>query len=126
MPLLFSSHQLELVERICDDLVILSQGAVVAAGSAEELRARGPARIRVAFSGGTDAALVRDVRGVTVVDVDGDTALLDLDGSSAGDAGADREQAEAELLRRLADAGPVREFTRVVRPLSEVFREVTR
>ena len=41
VPLLFSSHQLELVERLCDDLVILSDGAVVAAGSAE--RAARPA-----------------------------------------------------------------------------------
>ena len=32
-PLLFSSHQLDLVERLCDDLVILSRGRVVAAGA---------------------------------------------------------------------------------------------
>ena len=33
MPVLFSSHQLELVENLCDDLVILSRGKLVAAGA---------------------------------------------------------------------------------------------
>jgi ABC-2 type transport system ATP-binding protein len=123
VPLLFSSHQLELVERLCDDLVILSHGAVVAAGSADVLRAQGPVRLRVAFAEGTDAALVRELRGVRVADVDGDTALLELDG--AGD-GHDRGAAEAQLLATLVGRAPVREFSRVVRPLSEIFREVTR
>lgn len=38
IPLLFSSHQLDLVERLCDDLVILSRGKLVAAGSVQDLR----------------------------------------------------------------------------------------
>ena len=38
VPVLFSSHQLDLVERICDDLVVLSSGRVVADGPG-----RGPA-----------------------------------------------------------------------------------
>jgi len=33
VPVLFSSHQLDLVERLCDDLVVLSRGKVVAAAS---------------------------------------------------------------------------------------------
>jgi ABC-2 type transport system ATP-binding protein len=40
VPVLFSSHQLELVERLCDDLVILSTGSLVAAGTVEDLRGR--------------------------------------------------------------------------------------
>jgi ABC-2 type transport system ATP-binding protein len=123
VPLLFSSHQLELVERLCDDLVILSHGAVVAAGSADVLRAQGPVRLRVQFAEGTDAGLVRDLRGVRVADVDGDTALLELDGVAAE---PDRGAAEAALLATLVGRAPVRAFGRVVRPLSEIFREVTR
>jgi len=38
VPVLFSSHQLELVERLCDDLVIIDHGRVVAAGEAGELQ----------------------------------------------------------------------------------------
>ena len=32
VPVLFSSHQLDLVERLCDRLVVLARGRVVAAG----------------------------------------------------------------------------------------------
>ncbi|WP_280482324.1 ABC transporter ATP-binding protein, partial [Nocardia cyriacigeorgica] len=42
VPVLFSSHQLDLVERLCDHLVILAKGRVVADGSAEQLRAPRP------------------------------------------------------------------------------------
>ena len=34
VPVLFSSHQLDVVERLCDDLVIIADGQVKAAGSA--------------------------------------------------------------------------------------------
>ncbi len=42
VPVLFSSHQLDLVERLCDHLVILAKGRVVADGSAEQLRGAPP------------------------------------------------------------------------------------
>ncbi len=113
-PLLFSSHQLDLVERLCDDLVILSKGKVVAAGSVEELRGRGPDRYRVVLDG-TDAAWIRDLRGIEVRDIDGSTALVDLAGSSA-----------SELLSAVIAREPVREFTPVRQPLSAIFREVAR
>lgn len=38
IPVLLSSHQLDLVERLCDDLVIISHGKILAAGSIEDLR----------------------------------------------------------------------------------------
>lgn len=41
---LFSSHQLDLVEVICEDVVIISGGRVVRAGDLAELRARVPQR----------------------------------------------------------------------------------
>jgi ABC-2 type transport system ATP-binding protein len=37
---LYTSHLLDVVERVCDRMVILSEGAVVSEGSLEELRAR--------------------------------------------------------------------------------------
>ena len=113
-PLLFSSHQLDLVERLCDDLVILSHGKVVAAGSVEELRGKGPDRYRVTLDG-TDAAWIRDLRGIEVRDIDGSTALVDLDGLSP-----------SELLSAVVAREPVREFTAVRQPLSTIFREVVR
>ncbi len=114
LPLLFSSHQLDLVERLCDDLVILSEGRLVAYGPVEELRQRGADRYRVTMDG-SDAAWLRDLRGVTVHDVDGPSALLDLDGLSVSD-----------LTRAALDRGPILEVGRVRQPLSEIFREAVR
>jgi ABC-2 type transport system ATP-binding protein len=41
---LFSSHQLDLVEDLCEDVVIIDQGRVVLAGDLDELRAAVPQR----------------------------------------------------------------------------------
>ena len=112
VPLLFSSHQLELVERLCDDLVILSGGAVVASGSKNALRSNEIDRYRVVLEAG-DAAWLRDVRGVRVLDVDGPSALLELDGS-----------APADVLQGLVAREKVAEFSKVRQPLSEIFAEV--
>ena len=124
VPVLFSSHQLDLVERLCDDVVVLAHGRRVAAGTVEELRSGGPARLRLEVGstatdgapGAVDLGWVRDAPGVEVADVDGGTALF-----SVVEPGAE-QRVLAEALRR----GPVRSFTPVVPPLSEVFREVVR
>ena len=40
VPVVFSSHQLDLVERLCDRVGIVSSGPMVAVGTVDELRAR--------------------------------------------------------------------------------------
>ena len=119
VPVLFSSHQLDLVERICDDLVVLSAGRVVAGGTVDDLRRRGRTLHRLVVSGHDgatgDAGWVRDVAGVAVVDVDGPVAVMELVAADA----ADRVLHEA--LRR----GSVRELSTIVPSLSEIYREVT-
>lgn len=42
---LFSSHQLELVEGLCDEVVVIAQGRQVASGLIRELRAASPRRL---------------------------------------------------------------------------------
>ncbi|WP_347354182.1 ATP-binding cassette domain-containing protein [Intrasporangium sp.] len=113
VPVLFSSHQLDLVERLCDSLVILSNGRVVASGTAEQLRRSGRVRHRLVLGG--DAGWVRDLGDVTVVDVDGPTALLELPDETAG------TRLLTEALRR----GSVHEFAPVIPTVSEIYREVT-
>jgi len=76
VPVLFSSHQLDLVERLCDHLIVLARGRVVAQGAVDALRAGGPTRYRLVTD--ADAGWVRDVRGIHVHDVDGSAALLEL------------------------------------------------
>ena len=44
VPVVFSSHQLELVERLCEAVAIIKDGRLVASGPVEELRGAGRAR----------------------------------------------------------------------------------
>lgn len=113
VPVLFSSHQLDVVERLCDDLVIISDGVIRAAGDREQLR-RTYTSPRFELVVETDAGWLRDQPGVTLVDLDGARAVFDL----APDAD------EQPVLRAALARGPVRAF-RPVRPsLTEIFREV--
>jgi ABC-2 type transport system ATP-binding protein len=114
-PVLFSSHQLELVERLCDDLVIIADGMIRAAGSRAELRAS-YAEPRYAIEVAADAGWLRDQPGVTLVDLDGPRAVFDLA------TGAD----DQEVLRAALARGPVRSFGPVQPSLTEIFREVAR
>ena len=59
---LFSSHQLDLVEDICEDVVIIDAGRVVRAGDLAELRADGAAAIRDRSLPRQRTRLVRDRR----------------------------------------------------------------
>ncbi len=114
VPVLFSSHQLDLVDRLCDSLVILAGGRVVAAGEVDDLRRAGPRRHRLRCE--QDTGWIRGLPGVHVVDVDGPTAVLEL---------ADDRDARHRLLEEAVRHGLV-EFTEIVPALADVYREVTR
>jgi ABC-2 type transport system ATP-binding protein len=110
----FSSHQLELVERLCDEVTIIDSGRVVAAGSISELRARrGVDRYRVALDGGWTAWAER-LDGVRLVSTaDGEVVVELVDG---GD--------DQALLDAARAAGRVMTFQRERPTLTELFREV--
>ena len=113
VPVLFSSHQLDLVERLCERLVVLARGRVVASGTPDDLRSLSVARHRLVLSG--DAGWVRGVAGIHAVDVEGRTALLEV-----VEHGAERRLLE-EALRR----GEVHEFSPQRPSLAQIYREVT-
>jgi ABC-2 type transport system ATP-binding protein len=115
VPVLFSSHQLELVENLCDDLVILSRGRVVAAGSVAELRGREADSYRVVLAQGGDAGSLRDLPELTVLDAEGAEALVEL-----------RDGPPDKVLEIIQRTAPVAEFARVVRPLAQIYREAVR
>lgn len=111
-PVLFSSHQLDLVDRLCDAIVVLHRGRVVAEGTSEELRAQAPLRYRLTMS--SDTGWVRDARGVEVIDLDGPSVLVQ----------PSDEQVAERLLTEAVSRGGVREFSRIRPTLSEIYREV--
>ncbi len=113
VPVLFSSHQLDLVERLCDRLVVLAHGRRVAAGTVSELRESGVPRFRLVLGG--DAGWVRDHGGLEVLDLDGTTALVEVR----------QPGAEQPLIAEATRRGDVHEFVRVRPALSEIYREAT-
>ncbi|TDB77693.1 ABC transporter ATP-binding protein [Micromonospora sp. KC723] len=114
VPVLFSSHQLDVVERLCDDLVIIADGTIRAAGSREQLRATYTVP-RYELVVAADAGWLRDQPEVTLVDLDGARAVFDLA------PGAD----EQPVLHAALARGPVRAFRPVTPSLTEIFREAT-
>jgi ABC-2 type transport system ATP-binding protein len=115
---LFSSHQLDLVEDLCESVVIIDKGRVVASGAVDDLATRGRPRLVVRVAGDRDGAWARGLAGVTVSENDGGALHLVLAPASA--AGAADPQS---VLRAAMAAGPVTEFAVRRRRLSEVFRE---
>jgi ABC-2 type transport system ATP-binding protein len=114
VPVVFSSHQLELVERLCEAVAIIKDGRLVASGAVEELRERGTdhRHVRVAVQADGDGWLER-VPGAAVVDRDARGTLVALQDGATPDAVLDAARA----------AGSVTYFS-VERPtLTDLFRE---
>ncbi len=113
IPVIFSSHELELVERVCDRVGIIDRGKMVACGTVEELRAGGRERLWIDVTDAPDGWEV-DVPGVHLLQTDGSRRLFELD------PGVD----DQSLLGAALATGPVREFARVEPSLGEIFRTV--
>jgi ABC-2 type transport system ATP-binding protein len=111
VAILFSSHQLELVERICRRVVILERGQVLAAGTLRELRERFPAQLRVKVD--ASACWAKRLPGASVMDEHEDGVLL------AVEPGTDT----AEILRAAQAAGSVEHFAFESGGLVELYRQ---
>jgi ABC-2 type transport system ATP-binding protein len=110
---IFSSHQLDLVEDVCEDVVIIARGRIVAAGPIEELKARSGRRHLEVEVAGSDGAWLDGAGNVTVLERDGERIKLLVD--ETVDLGA--------LLARAGAAGEVRRFAYQPPKLSEIFME---
>ena len=109
----FSSHQLDLVEDVCEDVVIIARGRVVASGAIGELKtASGRQHLEVEVVGSSGAWLDGDA-GLVVIERDGDRVKLLVDRSVDLD----------DLLTRARAAGEVRMFAYQPPKLSELFME---
>ena len=117
VPTLFSSHQLDVVERLCDRVVIIRSGRLVADGTIPELQATETPRWR---------AVVERTAGsppVQAASLNLPAPAVELDDAGRlviTAAGAD-EQALLSTAQRL---GTVRELGPVRHRLTEIFRDV--
>jgi ABC-2 type transport system ATP-binding protein len=114
VPIVFSSHQLELVERICDRVAMIVDGRIVAEGAIGELRASRARRLVRVEVVGAPADWYGSIPGLRPETVGSDGVVLEL-----GE-GAD-EQRVLDLARSV---GEVRHFSHVRPTLAELFREV--
>ncbi len=115
VPIIFSSHQLDLVERISDAVGIISSGRLVATGSVEDVRAReGRSLIRIELRDASPGWM--DHLPGRVIDRPSPyTALIEPDGAN-----------DQEVLRAALAAGRLEHFGWERPTLTEIFREVVR
>jgi ABC-2 type transport system ATP-binding protein len=118
VTVLFSSHQLDLVEDICEAVAIIHRGRLVVSGLVADLRRGDHPRLAVRVTGdrtgGWSAGIGSAIGTVDSVRADG-TAEISL--TSTADS-----QTILDLARA---AGPVEHFAFEDRSLSEVFRTAT-
>ncbi len=114
VPVVFSSHQLDLVERICDAVVLIDHGRIVASGTIDELRAARARRLVRVEVAGADEEWFASLPGARLDALVPGGVILELDASLD-------EQRVLDLAR---GSGDVTHFSRVRPSLAELFREV--
>ena len=117
VPTLFSSHQLDVVERLCDRVVIIRSGRLVADGTIPELQATETPRWRVVVEQAAGSPPVQ----AASLNLPAPAVELDDAGRLVITAAGADEQA---LLSAAQHLGTVRELGPVRHRLTEIFREV--
>jgi len=113
--LIFSTHQLDQAEELCDSVAIIDHGRIVTAGPTREVkRSTGHQVVRVATTGDGDVGWLRSLPNVTVTRPGNDYTELRVD------AGSDPQ---AVLRAAMARGGDVLRFEVADPSLEEVFVE---
>jgi ABC-2 type transport system ATP-binding protein len=112
IPVVFSSHELDLVERLCDRVGIIERGHMIACGSAAELRRGAADRVWI-DAAASPTSWADEVTGVRLLRREGSRRLFELDPGSDDQA----------LLRAALATGPAHEFQRLQPSLHELFRD---
>ncbi len=112
----FSSHQLDLVEDLCEEVAIIDEGAVVVRGSVRELKDSAPIRHLELDLDGDAAALLESLDGVQRIEAkDGvQTVIIDAGTDIRG------------FIAKAEEAGRLRHFAYTTPSLSDLFREAVR
>lgn len=115
VPVLFSSHQLELVESLCDRVGIIKSGSMVKFGGIEELRRTEDRRWVV--DGPPASTWITTVPSAHLVSAQGTRSVVEVRGQAA-------DGVDQEILRAAMAAGPVHEFSLLRPSLTELYRHV--
>ena len=113
---IFSSHQLDVVEDICEEVAIINKGAIVVEGTVQELKDAAPIRHLEFEIEGDEESLLSTLEGVRSVTNDGRTYTAIIDASTD----------VRDFLGRAQAAGIVRHFTYTTPSLSDLFREAVK
>ncbi|MCK0517578.1 ABC transporter ATP-binding protein [Williamsia sp. DF01-3] len=113
VPVIFSSHQLELVQRLCDRVGIISSGTMRALGTVDELRSAGEIRLDVGAPQ-APAGWADHLPGVLGTIQNGSITTVSMT------PGTD----EQAILTAALATGPVTHFAQSRPDLTELFREV--
>ncbi|WP_158881771.1 ABC transporter ATP-binding protein [Amycolatopsis anabasis] len=111
VPVVFSSHQLDLVERLCDRVGIIRSGRMVACGTVAELTADAGVQLVVSAPHAPEG-WARSLPGVRVLSERPGSTIVELDPSADDQA----------VLAAALSTGPVNEFSRRRPTLTELFR----
>ena len=124
VPVIFSSHQLDLVERLCDRVGIVQAGRMQALGSIDDLRAtdRPQWLLEVDANPAALVAAADTVPGVTVHALTERPGAFLVEVTSAP--GGAAVGAEQEVLRAACALGTVRGFSAVRPTLTDLFRDI--
>jgi ABC-2 type transport system ATP-binding protein len=111
---LFSSHQLDLVEGLCESVAVIDRGHLVMAGRVDELKAASPRReLRIVVHTGNGDGWARGIGGVRVVSAGADGLRLSLA----------PEVDPLAVLDAARRAGEVRDFGLELPSLTELFMD---
>jgi len=110
----FSSHQLDLVEDLCDDVAIINEGQIVLSGEVNDIKQRAHQRRVELHVAGSDGSWVPDSRLIASSSVQGERVVLVVDQTFPIE----------ELVSLAARSGQVTHVSFEAPSLSEVFLEV--
>jgi len=112
----FSSHQLDLVEDICEEVAIINAGQIVVEGNVRELKDAAPIRHLEVELDGEVGDLFDSLEGVRQITSDDHihTAIIDSDTDVRG------------FLSRAQEVGQLRHFAYTTPSLSDLFREAVK
>jgi ABC-2 type transport system ATP-binding protein len=113
---LFSSHQLDLVEDLCERAVVVDRGRVVAEGTIDDLTAGADPVLEIDVPSDLDGSWARELEAAEIISVQNGRVRLTLSGADG--AASERAQAALDAARR---TGAVNHFAFDRRSLSEVF-----